>query len=546
MNGPATTDPPSDSQAAAIKLDEIDNRRPSPGFGLTLPAIVAGVFTLFAVHWTFRLGRLTIPPTLDDVGYFLDAIGRMRVFDAQGVLGLTSNLFHYPPHSASSTALALLAFELFGVHDWPPYILSGLIVFMLLIMIDRFAPSTKKWQRLLIYGLALSTRYPWATVSIFKPDMAWGLLVAAASLATLLRPLFTGDLSRPMIAGAFWGAAMLCKSSTAPVTAAIAGTALLAAVICDWREMRLAGVVVLIFVGLLIAGPYYASAWREALGYFYTNALGSQMSWWSPKGDFWYQSLYYVNGDGGNLLLGWHVWVLMVIVLLGAIAALSRRPDLRPRIISLAIVLLITYLIPTISPVKGPSLGAAFSAMLLLAAAIGLAEMFTTLSKRQSLLVALAILPIIFFYEPDVIPWWHATHAANLAYNQESDQVLQLVTSTSQSHRTLVLITNEGRVTGFQAMQYRADERNLPLLFTHLDPFVSAEQSADQFSQANFILAGEGGCTEFPDFLATTKSADEILNWIRQSAQFQEIASIPSSDGHHYHLFANRQLPAAP
>ena len=86
---------------------------------------LAVVFTLLAVHWSERNGRLAQDSTYDDVGYMADAVNRLQTLDTGGVAALTGDLAHHPPHSPFSTLLALTSFETLGLSDWPPYVFVG-------------------------------------------------------------------------------------------------------------------------------------------------------------------------------------------------------------------------------------------------------------------------------------------------------------------------------------------------------------------------------------------------------------------------------------
>ncbi|MDP9174398.1 MAG: hypothetical protein M3O30_11110 [Planctomycetota bacterium] len=304
-----------------------------------LPVLIAAAFTAIAMVLIVRHGRLAIPPILDDAGYFVDGASRLAAWKTHGFLTMGSGLLARPPHSPFSTALAMLAFGIFGVHAWAGYLFNGLIIVFFLCVVDAFTRCGRLRERLLIFGLALSAPYAWVAVAAFRPDTTWGMVTSAAILATLRKPLALGGVRRWVFVGTCWALAMLVKPSTAPATIAMGGAAVILALVCDFQagarvEWLIRCGCLMLVTGLMIAGPYYLTAWRDVLDYFSSNALGAHKSWWAVPGDFWFQARFYVDGKAGKVMLGWHLWVLLALGISGAILKFRLSPALRWRIIA--------------------------------------------------------------------------------------------------------------------------------------------------------------------------------------------------------------------
>ena len=126
---------------------------------LLLVLIAGGLFTAFALQWSFQNGRLTRDPSFDDVVYFVDGLERVRVLYDHGFEGLFRDLWKNPPHSPWSTGLASLSFLLLGAHDWVPYLANGIVVVLFLtlslLVAARKGPGSQS-----AHQSALPVRFP--------------------------------------------------------------------------------------------------------------------------------------------------------------------------------------------------------------------------------------------------------------------------------------------------------------------------------------------------------------------------------------------------
>src|SRR4051794_22929413 len=80
---------------------------------------VTVVFTLVFVNYSLRHGRLAVGPTDDDCIYLVDGLQRLSLLQ-QSPRALFESLVRYPPHSPFSSGLAMIAFAIFGSHQWAP------------------------------------------------------------------------------------------------------------------------------------------------------------------------------------------------------------------------------------------------------------------------------------------------------------------------------------------------------------------------------------------------------------------------------------------
>ena len=107
---------------------------PPRGRWLLLISILSAAYTANVIQWSLRFGRLAMDPVFDDVGYLTDGLQRLNILDQAGFHAFCRSFVQAPPHSPWSTLLATSAFSVFGVHDWAPYLLNGLLVFIFLCL----------------------------------------------------------------------------------------------------------------------------------------------------------------------------------------------------------------------------------------------------------------------------------------------------------------------------------------------------------------------------------------------------------------------------
>jgi hypothetical protein len=222
------------------------------------------------------------------VAYLLDGRHRLDVFDRKGLASLAWSLWHVPPHSPWSTITALIGFSIFGVQAWAPYAMNALLVVGLLCAADHFLGLRNLWPRVLVSLAILALPMTFRAVHEFRPDFAEGLATAAACLFTI-RMGVPGtsphaDWKRCGGAGLFFGLPLLIKPSFVFHT-----TALLVVSLALSEQVRFmfarepVPFIAKMFPGLLgragsflggailVAGPYYARAWKEVMTYIGSN-----------------------------------------------------------------------------------------------------------------------------------------------------------------------------------------------------------------------------------------------------------------------------------
>src|SRR5437868_5552699 len=150
-----------------------------------LYVVLSVLFTAVMVNYSFRFGRLAIGPTDDDCNYMVDALQRLNIL-FHSPKQFVHNLVQFPSHSPFSSALAMVAFLIFGPHQWAPYVANGLVVFMMLLIIDFLATPAGLVAKIASIIFAFAFPFTANVVTEFRPDCAVGI-VAALGVILLMR-----------------------------------------------------------------------------------------------------------------------------------------------------------------------------------------------------------------------------------------------------------------------------------------------------------------------------------------------------------------------
>src|ERR1700733_15307454 len=200
----------------------------------TVFIVVAGLYAANVIQWSIWFGRLAMDPVFDDVGYLIDGLQRLNILDRFGFHEFCQTFINSPPHSPWSTSLAILSFALMGVHDWAPYALNGLLVFLFLCVAWDLVGQGDALTGAAIISIFLLLQLPFQAVFEFRPDFAVALFTAAFSLLILKMGCYeTGaELRNHFLVGLLAGLAYLTKPSFFPHTAIMLISATLIAEIC--------------------------------------------------------------------------------------------------------------------------------------------------------------------------------------------------------------------------------------------------------------------------------------------------------------------------
>jgi hypothetical protein len=278
------------------------------GYFSTAMLMVVVVF-LANIAQSFTAGRLSGPPTFDDVTYLLSGLDLLDAYRKDSLAGLIAQIIQTPPHAPLESITAFLGFMIFGVRPVSAYLadiwyLSVYAIFILHIG-EKLSDNR---ERLLLLALYLLIPAGHALVNEFRPDMMGGLLFAIA-----LYHLF---FELPKVIApktSFWSSllvfsALIAKPSALVMTLPVLGLAILlsGAILMRCHGLSCRTVCVMLLKRLLPAWTsliLFLLIWgRDTFEYIH-QALVSNADIWKTEGDRWFHFFYHSFGGGGSKAL---------------------------------------------------------------------------------------------------------------------------------------------------------------------------------------------------------------------------------------------------
>lgn len=362
---------------------------------------VSAALVALVLHASFRLGRLAGIPVWDDVGTFWQAASWVKVFYQHGVPGVARAYLAAPPHSPYSALLALTAYLLFGIVEWAPYALTFFQVCAFLAFVNWMLRAHGAATRCFAMIFAAALPFVSAGINEFKGDYASALALAIAAVLITTAPFWSASPRRHYLVGLLLALALWTKPSLFAPICLLAIGALGVSYISEWiidRRMapipRAARALARIaFVVAFIAGPHFWVAGRFLWNYMVRNNFGKDTNKWVVPGTFWFQVRYYLTGGGGRMLGNFAFALGALVVLAGVVMLVRHRRTDAVRFGALLSVVVASYVMPSLNPVKSVLLGLDFHTLLGLAGVFSLGYLLTevdSIAPRRTLSPALA------------------------------------------------------------------------------------------------------------------------------------------------------------
>jgi hypothetical protein len=365
---------------------------------------LALLYSTLQIHQSLDQGQLGYPITYDDSSYFRDGVVLLHAVQDRGPYAFVLEWLKQAPHSPWSATSTFAGFALFGVVDWAPAAASALAISSLLALLACLTRDLRLHVALLLAVGLLSWPYFGHMLSDSRPDMAWGILVA------LFVAVVTGALGKPISrrrivgAGVMLAAALLAKTSTFPVTLAIAfgvtGTSVLlrrhkAIAGADPASRSIVPMAAVLGLGVLLAVPHYAVAYRNIYDYISANVFGDRAHIWELQLSLKEHLLYHLTGTGGWAMMGTWFWLTVVTLTVFLFVIYRKRDHLAgAKAACYAVAFAIGLAAVTVPAHKSPHIGAvvpAICAMAWVAMTIYLARSDLAIPAERHLASALLI-----------------------------------------------------------------------------------------------------------------------------------------------------------
>jgi hypothetical protein len=379
--------------------------------------LIGAVLLLFAtaISRSYYDGRLASPLTHDDVNFFVDGIEHLTLLRTEGVLALIADLIHGSLHAPISTYQAMIGYLLFGIHDWAPYVLNivylfiffGLAAYLLRDCPNAVLAAAFIWLML----LPLSSN----GFTEFAPEVVSSLFTAVGAVLMMRLPLIEAPFRARFLAAFCFGLGFLGHPSAFPFTAialfATVGLAFFRDVIWGGRPGQfrkgIAFASLNIALSIWLPALYMLPRYREYEEYFYDSLFNPATAWvWFKTGrqpsNRMQHLVFYLSGTGGQFMFGEKLLAYLGLIAVGYVAAWWPRDyKALARQIELSLLAGLFWLLPTLSALKNHLFASSFGFLLGLMAVLALRSIYRALDGRWGVgVVAASAILLLIFYKP--------------------------------------------------------------------------------------------------------------------------------------------------
>jgi hypothetical protein len=514
---------------------------PFPWTHLLLPLIITALMTPAIIRHSMTYARLSAPPGYDDISYMVDAGQRILTFHQQGLLAALRGYIDKPPHAPVSTGLAATGYLLFGIQEWAPYAMNSLVLLLYLALGAYIMRQARAIER--VAALAILAVLPVASMCIreFRPDCLAALLIVAGIILLVERPLLRMPTVRLLAIGGLFGAAVLAKPSTFPLTLALAGMCTVLAGIADRSEPRWTrwgcriltrGLLVLSGI-VVVAGPHCLVGGKRMYAYLHLNIFGPDRELWTVSGSRTMHLRYYLDGVGGQFMLGPFAWPLLATVLLGAMLAPFLLPrDSRRRALVIAAALGLAFATAALNQVKQQFLGLPFQLLLVFSALLtvrmivveGGSRLLPRFPWTAALLIALAVVSVAQFRFWN--PWVAGPSRNHRAARDLTEQIYHAVDQHLDDRSGLVYFGFFGAVNE-TALRFRAMQDYQFVHCTSLNRARTLEEFARPIGWARIVVTAPSGSWMTNDSRPNAKLRADLIEMMEAHSDFTRIETIP-------------------
>lgn len=530
-----------------------------------LIAAAAVVWTLLVIQFSARHGRLAHDVAYDDCLYMFDAWWRLLAFDREGLMGLLETLQVSFPHSPGMALHGMLAFALFGVHDFAPYVLNSLPLWLFLLTVAMLARGAAPLHLLILLLAALSFQTSFVVVHEFRPDPAYAILIAAGvlfafqdfarpgawrwlpaillALSLYLKPTFF--LNSLFFFGLLWAARValdgLQTDTEQPRRAALV------------RALRRRLPELLLFV--LLTLPLFAVHFDYFWTYLVRNAFGEEQAIWKIPGGPFAAIAFFTVGWGGKQMLGYTFYTALFLLFAGCAALLVRGKgrELGTSLWLLAFALA-GLLVMAAGQLNTPFFGLTFHFLLVLAALAPAGVLLAKAGKhtRRGVVGVLLVTTIWNFFQyrshtpadfnAKGVPVMSITDKRHSAVQHllEALEAATLPRLTIEEPR--VFVTFVGAVSS-GALRWAAAKRGQPVRFDAFDRNQDFAEYQRAIPGYDFVITAAEGTPELSQYLPTVAHHARVHDWVSTHPDFVLMAHIPTYDGGGFHLFQRIATP---
>ena len=515
-------------------------------FRLLLCAGFAALLTGLVLWFSFRRGRLSLYLRLDDIGYISDGMLRLTKLETGGWHAVWRDYLDRPPHSPYSDFFAMASLATLGKHDWAPYAANGLLALAFFISADYLLKGLKLCQKACCFVFLGSIPLMGMAVHEFLPDFAVALATSMGILLLLTRPFSQSSARCKLMIGVLFGLALLGKPPVFPATLAFfLAAATLASLYDRFALGNRPGIgqvikswMLCLTPLVLIALPHYLVNGPQIWSYIHEAQFGGHQKVWAKNGWTVAKHLeHYLVGESGRAMFGRDLWVLIPLMLFGwfETVRLRRRKDCILGA-ALAIMVVLTWLFPTVNPHKQMYLGLTFQVFVVMLAMYEIRRIILDNPRPRPRLwpdvlpIGLAVLGPVFFRWPEFARYSPAERKNRIDVVKGAYDAIA-AGGKNATAKPLVIINGNGDINA-SLYQYFALRDSLPMDVTTPPDTNDVTIYAPRFNEATFIVAADPNSGVFAAFLLNAQIQGELLDQVRARTDFQEVFSHMGA-GHH-------------
>jgi hypothetical protein len=529
---------------------------------------IASIFTLIVISWSFEHGRLHYEMDYEDIITHIDGLQRWRDLSEGGISQFAAHYLKSPPHAPLHSLMAATSFMLFGVRDWAPYVMNGVLVFLFLLLVRRETRALGTWPSALALLGTLFVPLSFESVHQFRPDFPCAL---ATLWGMILYPRWKEEDfgKKAAISGALFGLALLAKPPVFPYTLAMGGLPWMMAIGTGfWEKRSFRGFWCPILQSWpffaatsLLAAPHYLLAWKRILGYIQQNQFGPDAHVWRMTGGFGFQVSYHVFGYSGQFIMGHDVWILMGLASAGLLIAIMRRNQDREscsHFLRLFSFVVWAWIFIAPNPHMNPFFGLTFQYALVLAGMVAAAWIARLALDARFPVRAMVVIPmgliLAVVWEAFPLPQYRQNSASQsfttpngedaeqfgrslpaevyrklLCWRRFSDSGYTLLSTYGivSSHRLQWLADKDRRDFSFYAVPYWPLEKLIPLF----------KQDPNEIHHVDFAMVTEAGAEGVFEELPNSKTSGDLMTWINGQDSYTCVETLLTPSKKKYSLF---------
>ena len=296
---------------ASTLAERIARTTSRPGFrAVSIAAFVlllTAVITCAGLRASFKFGRLSIPPTYDDVVYFISAAKWLAAWPTRSIAaGLHALLAEHAPFS---TITAIAGFLLTPHGYLGHYAINAVVVAAFLAGVTALVWRSSTIDIIIcLIGVACFPAMV-QVVNEARPDLPWGLASGLAIGALVNKPVQLRSLAAIAALGLLCGLATLIKPSALPASLAGFAAVYIICALGGWFDrdnpstVRSAAWGALLFgLGVILAlTPYLSVSFSQITGYIWRTLVENRALWALDAGLYDHAIFYFSARSGASL-----------------------------------------------------------------------------------------------------------------------------------------------------------------------------------------------------------------------------------------------------